>query len=155
MTESVDADGALRRLREALVLSYAYDAGARTFELITDYPDRAPDAARSFVALRFTGVDRFYREPGTLVELQLFGSRYELVDDARPIVIQGLRTAPAGAARTLELDLGPSFGALSFRFTAVTAAVRHAAAEARDGTWIYRDARSGEPFDYTRPFAGT
>jgi hypothetical protein len=154
LPDPIDAEHALGQLTEALVLSYAHDAAARTFVLITDYPDKAPGAARSFCALRFDGVDRFAREPGNLTELQAFARRYELTDGTRSIVVQALKTIGSGGTRTLEAWFGPNFGGLSFRFAAVTAFVRHTRTEERDGNWEYRDTRTGELVEFARPFAG-
>jgi hypothetical protein len=61
-----DPEVALGRLTESLVISYALDPAAATFTLVADYPDRPPGAQRSFVALRFSGVRGFQRDPGNL-----------------------------------------------------------------------------------------
>jgi len=49
-----DPEAALGRLAESLVISYVLDPAAATFTLVADYPDRAPGAQRSFVALGLT-----------------------------------------------------------------------------------------------------
>ena len=150
-----EAEAALARLGESLVISYAFDATAATFTLVADYPDRAPGAQRSFVALRFSGVRSFRRDPGDFAELQAFTGTYSLAGSPRPIVIQHLRATGSAGDRSVELWLGPNFGGIAFSYDALTGFVRHARAEAHGGEWIYRDARTGEPFDFARPFAGS
>lgn len=54
----------------------------------------------------------------------------------------------------MELSFGPNFGEVAFSYETVAGFIRHARAEERDGTWVYRDACTGKPFDFARPFAG-
>jgi hypothetical protein len=149
-----DPEVALGRLVESLVISYVLDPAAATFTLVADYPDRAPGAQRSFVALRFSGVRGFHRDPGNLTELQAFVDTYSLADSPGPIVIQHLSTTGDDSDRSAELSFGPNFGGVAFSYDAVAGFIRHARAEERDGDWIYRDARTGEAFDFARPFVG-
>lgn len=149
-----DADAALDRLTESLVISYALVPAAAAFTLVADYPDRASGAQRSFVALRFSGVRGFHRDPGDLAELQAFTDTYSVVDSPRPIVLQHLRATGSGSDRSVELSFGTNFGGVAFSYDAVAGFIRHAHAEERDGDWIYRDARTGEAFDFARPFVG-
>lgn len=157
MTEAAEpvgnAEAAIGRLVESLVISYALDPAAATFTLVTDYPDRIPEAQRSFLALRFSDVHGFRRDPGNLPELAACHSAYSLVDSPRPCVIQHVSLTRHGEVRALQLSLGPNFGEIAFTYLAVAGFVRHACAEKRDGDWVYRDARSGEAFDLARPFA--
>jgi hypothetical protein len=149
-----DAGAALGRLIESLVISYSLDLAAATFTLVADYPDRAPGAQRSFVALRFSSVRSFRRYPGNLAELQASTDTYSTADSPRPIVIQHLSTTGDDDGRCVELSFGPNFGGIAFSYDGVAGFIRHARAEERDGDWIYRDARTGEAFDFARPFAG-
>lgn len=148
-----DPQAALGRLAESLVISYVLDPVAATFTLVVDYPDRAPGAQRSFVALRFSGVRGFHRDPGNLAELQAFTDTYSVADSRRPIVIQHLCTTGDDSDRSVELSFGPNFGGVAFSYGAVAGFIRHARAEERNGDWIYRDAHTGESFDFARPFA--
>lgn len=150
----VDAEAAIECLIESLIISYALDATGATFTLIADFPNRAPGAQRSFIALRFSDVRGFRRDPGNLAELQAFTNIYSVADNPRPIVIQHLSSTSGGHDRSLELLLGPNFGEIAFFYDAVAGFVRHARAELRDGDWIYHDVRTGEAFDFARPFAG-
>lgn len=149
-----DAEAALRRLVESLVISYALDRATATFTLVADYPYKAPGAQRSFVALQFSGVRSFRREPGDLGELRPFTDAYSVANSPRPIVIQYLSTTGDGSDRSVELWFGPNFGGVAFSYDATAGFVRHACAEKCGGDWVYRDARTGEPFDFARPFAG-
>lgn len=149
-----DPEAALGRLAESLVISYVLDPAAATFTLVADYPDRALGAQRSFVALRFSGVRGFHRDPGNLAELQAFTDTYSVADSPRPIVIQHLSMTGDESGRSVELSFGPNFGGVAFSYDAVAGFIRHARAEERDGDWIYRDARTGEAFDFARPFVG-
>lgn len=151
---TVDTDAAIGRLVESLVISYALDATAATFTLVADYPDRPSGVQRSFIALRFSGVRGFRRDPGSIAELQAFADTYSVADSPRPIVIQHLSATGGGDDRSVELSFGPNFGEIAFSYDVVAGFVRHARAEVRDGDWIYRDACTGEAFDFARPFAG-
>ncbi|HET9622247.1 MAG TPA: hypothetical protein VFP84_12830 [Kofleriaceae bacterium] len=143
-------DDALARIVESLVISYALDDAGATFLLIADFPERAPGAQRSFVALRFSGVRDFHRTPGTLAELQPFLREYALVNSPRPVMIQDVEHT----ADRIALFLGPNFGDVTFRYAEVRGWIRHAHAENRAGQWFYRDADTGEPLELARPFAG-
>jgi hypothetical protein len=149
-----NAEAAINRIMESLVISYALDATAATFTLVADYPDRALGAQRSFIALRFSGVHDFRRDPGNLAELQALTDSYSVADSPRPIVIQHLSVVVGRHDRSVELSFGPNFGEIAFFYSSVAGFVRHSRAEAHDGNWIYQDVRSGEAFDFARPFAG-
>jgi hypothetical protein len=73
----------------------------------------------------------------------------------RPIVIQHLSSTGDDDGRCVELSFGPNFGGIAFSYDGVAGFIRHARAEERAGDWIYRDARTGEAFDFARPFVGT
>lgn len=156
MTRTVEVidppEGCIARLRESLVISFALDDAAETFTLVTDYPDRAPGAHRSFLALRFGGVRDFRREAGKFRELQGFRHDYAIGDGVPPIVIQHIRST-AGDHRAFEAWFGWDFGGIAFSYRTLAGLARHGHAENRDGTWCYTDARSGAPFDFARPFA--
>jgi hypothetical protein len=141
--------GAIPQLMEALVLSFDHDATAARFTLVADYPQKAPGADRTFIALRFQGVHDYARERGTLRALQRFAERYATAEGP-PVVVQSVRST----ATRFALWLGPSFGGLSFRYADVAAFLRHASAQQQDGDWVYRDLASGNVFDYRHPFAG-
>ena len=148
-----DPERAVTRLMECLVIAFALDEAAGAFTLITDCPDKAPGADRSFLALCFGGVRDFRREAGGRAELQQFRDAYRIGAVAGASVVQAVRSTAAADHRVFELWLGPGFGGISFTYRALAGSMRHARAEARGGTWIYRDARSGEEFDFTEPFA--
>ena len=149
-----DAGAALGRLIESLVISYSLDLAVATFTLVADYPDRAPGAQRSFVALQFSSVRGFRRYRGNLAELQASADTYSTADSPSPIVIQHLSTTGDDGDRHVELWFGPNFGGVAFSYGGMAGFIRHARTEERDGDWIYRDARTGEAFDFARPFAG-
>jgi hypothetical protein len=141
--------GAIPLLVEALVLSFDHDATARRFTLVADYPQKAPGADRSFVALCFAGVRDFVRERGSLPALQRFTENYA-TSDGPPVVVQSFRTTTT----RFELWLGPSFGGLSFHYADLAAFLRHSRAREVDGEWVYRDLDSDELLDSQHPFAG-
>lgn len=66
---------------------------------------------------------------------------------------QHLCTTGDDRDRSVELSFGPNFGGVAFSYGAVAGFIRHARAEDRNGDWIYRDAHTGESFDFARPFA--
>ena len=140
--------GAISLLMEALVLSFDHDPTAGRFTLVTDYPQKAPGADRTFIMLRFDGVHDFARERGNLPALQRFAERYSTAE-APPVVVQSVRSTTA----RFELWLGPNFGGLSFRYADVAAFLRQSYAREQDGDWVYRDVLTDEVFDFRHPFA--
>ena len=125
-----DAEAALGRLAESLVLSYVLDTSAATFTLVAEDPDRALWAQRSFIALVFSGVRRVRRDPGNLAELQEFVESYSIADHTRPIVIQHLTRCGCGERRSLELSFGVNFGDVAFAYDTLAGSTRHARAQA-------------------------
>lgn len=91
----------------------------------------ARGARVTFVALRFSGLRGFRRDPGNLTELQAFTDTYSVADSPRPIVIQYPSTTAGGGGRSVELSFGPNFGGVAFSYETVAGFIHHARRGAR------------------------
>jgi hypothetical protein len=137
---------ALARLAECLLLSFAYASDRRQFTLVTDYPIRSTGSIREFAGFRFDGAG-FEREPGDFEpdrDVDHFQS-----SGPGAVLVQAVTVEPAQAS----LWFGPNFGGFTVTFGALSGWTRGSiATEIGPSTWQYRDTRTGEPFDFHRPF---
>jgi hypothetical protein len=134
------------------LFSFAFTPGLATFTFVTEYAYRSPHAQRSFVYFSLSDVRDFRRELGDLAELQKFINTYSLAEHPRSIVVEHVASVVRNGTHILELWFGANFGGVNLSYAAATAFVRHARAEERNGTWLYRDASTGTVFDFERPF---
>jgi hypothetical protein len=143
---------ALLFVMEALVMGFAFDSKCKTFVLACEYPHVAPGARRAFAAFVFSGVEHFLRKLGNLAKWRRFRHRYESWEDPAPIVVQFIESGSGPDGDILKLSFGTNFGEISFTYTDVEGFIRNARVEGEEGHWIYRDAQTGEVFDFYRPF---
>ena len=135
---------------EALLFTYSYDEETRTFLLVTEYPFRSPGSVREFAAWTFEDAD-FNRLPG---------SHYPHISNtfqARGpggVVIQSIRQKTVPPDRdSLELWFGPNFGGFAVTYRQLHGHTRGSTAtKVGPSTWIYRDSKTGEEFDFDYPF---
>lgn len=149
-----DPRDALTKLMECLMIAFAYSRKRGSFVLVCDFPDKAPSADRAFAAFVFDGVRDFSREAGDLPELRRFEESFEAQWSEGGVVIQAIGPGNLREGGQIELWFGPNFGGLQFAYDSVVGYVRNGIAENVDGDWLYRDAVSGEEFDFHDPFPG-
>ncbi|MDC0747183.1 hypothetical protein [Polyangium mundeleinium] len=145
------AQEAFTVLAESLLIAFRFEHDPKRFTLVCDFP---PDegAQRAFVGFLFTGVRGYTREAGDLAVNRKFQESYETRENPRAVVVQSIKASRRSQSGSLELWFGINFGGISFRYDHVTAFVRNAHVEKKGNDWIYRDAQTGECFDYADPF---
>lgn len=143
---------AIPLLMESLVLGFAYQEHRRRFILVCDYPDKAPDADRAFLAFVFNGVTDFVREKGDLRKFMRFERSYWTQEAEGAVVVQHVEHSRRSAGGAIKCWLGPNFGGFRVEFTTLTAMVRDAHVQRTGDLFIYRDAASGDELDFCSPF---
>jgi len=148
-----DPIAVLNRMRESLLISYRYDASGKMLVMVLDYyRGRAPGADRAFLRIRFDGVSKFMRVPGTFAELQRFTDVYSTRDTRAATVLQDVKINEKAQPMTMVLGFG-DFGGLSFNCTEVAGSSRNTRAIDRGREqWGYFDFENGVPIDFYEPF---
>jgi hypothetical protein len=145
--------GALEGSLESLLISYQYEASKKTLVVVLDYPDKAAEADRAFLRLRFMDVSEFHRVPGTFADLQRFKESYSTRETPASIVVQQIDIEKKANSLRIALSFG-SFGGLTFMCRSFSAESRSACATKADAnTWTYHDVEDDKPVDFYDPFA--
>jgi hypothetical protein len=102
---------ALEKLRESLLIAFSYAERDRKFPLIADYPDRSPGSERDLIALVFTEVSKFEREPGDLLALRRFVHHFAARHSTGVHLLQDIQTEKCvdGTAR-VSIWFGTNLG---------------------------------------------
>lgn len=148
----VPAVSALPQLAECLVLMFLYERRNGRFVLVTDYPDRAVGSDRTFASLTFGGVVDFERECGNVERYSQFSESYRIREGAPLLVVQDVHVAGDDGGGRVRFWFGPNFGGVQFRYGDLAVLVRDSRVLERDNTFSYLDLKSGEKFEFGRPF---
>jgi hypothetical protein len=144
--------GVLPKLVECLMLTFLYERQEDRFLLVADYPERASGSDRAFVALLFGGVSEFEREHGDLEPYKRFSESYQAGEDSPTIVIQDVQVAEGNGGGHVAFWFGPSFGGVRCKYEDLVVVVRNSRVRSQGNAFRYADLKSGEEFDFERPF---
>jgi hypothetical protein len=149
-----DAASALLKLREGLILSFAFSEPECTFVLVCEFPEKAPGSSRAFARCRFNGVREFVREPGDLKRLGPFNSSFSSrTRSGGPQVIESIKLIGDVSGGEIDLWFGWNFGGVRFKYDSVVVHTRDTKAVKHGDEWDYFDFVSGDPIDFYEPFA--
>jgi hypothetical protein len=139
-------------LVESLVFAFAHDRTGHRFVLVCEYPKKALDSSRAFIALVFDGVENFTQTKDNHTRSNLFWERYQASERPPHIVLQEQHFSHAAPDGAFECWFGAGFGGLQFRHHGLRAFVRDARVQKGEDSFTYRDFKSGEEFDVLLPF---
>ncbi|MBC6462449.1 hypothetical protein [Actinomadura sp. HBU206391] len=138
----------LSYLTECLVIAYELSSRRGAFTLVVDYPMRSPGSMREFAAFVFDDarVERLHRDGRT--SERLHGECRSTWGGA---VIQTVRQFTQYGRGRVELWYSLDAG-IQVTYGTLRGFTRASTAQQVGGSWVYRDLRSGEEFDFDHPF---